>query len=300
MTAGRAQPRDAVASSSHSMEPTFPPPCEPALLYGGEVMHARLKPTGHRFSYGVFCLLIDLDRLDEADRASRLFSVGRRNLLSFHEADHGMADADPSLRSHVDRLLAPTGVDIQGGRVLLLCYPRVLGFVFNPISVYFAYDRSGRLAAAIYEVRNTFGQIHTYVCPVESGQLSPAGLRQERDKVFYVSPFMEMAMRYHFRIRPPGEEVTLRILETDQEGPILSAAFSGRRRPLTSWQVLKSCVKIPFMTAKVVAGIHWEALKLWLKGVKLVTRPEPPELVSYRDQPAAAERTTPHPASRLD
>lgn len=292
--------RTATASIAEPAKPAFPPPSDAALLYVGEVMHARLKPAGHRFTYGVFCLLIDVDRLAEAGRACGMFSVGRRNLVSFREADHGMTETDGSLRRHVDRLLAPTGLNLRGGRVLLLCYPRVLGFVFNPISVYFAYDRYEQLAAVIYEVRNTFGQMHSYVCKVEDGQLSEAGLRQERNKLFYVSPFMGMAMRYRFRIRPPGEDVALRILETDEEGPILSAAFVGRRRPLTSWQVLKSCVKIPLMTVKVVAGIHWEALKLWLKGVKLVTRPEPPELASYRDPPNAAARTVTHPASRLD
>jgi hypothetical protein len=300
MNLGRTMTRAAADPVAEAAELAFPPPGDAALLYVGEVMHARLKPAGHRFTYSVFCLLIDVDRLAEAGRTCGLFSVGRRNLVSFHETDHGMTESDGSLRGHVDRLLAPAGLDLSGGRVLLLCYPRVLGFVLNPISVYFAYDRQGQLAAAIYEVRNTFGQMHSYVCKVEDGQLSEAGLRQERDKLFYVSPFMDMAMRYRFRIRPPGEDVALRILETDDEGPILSAAFVGRRHPLTSWQVLKSCVKIPLMTVKVVAGIHWEALKLWLKGVKLVTRPEPPELASYRDPPNAANRTVTHPASRLD
>lgn len=269
----------------HTGEPLFPPPREPALLYAGEVMHARMKPRAHRFRYSVFCLLIDIDRLSEADRLSRLFSVGRRNLVSFHERDHGMEVADASLRAYVDRLLVPTGLDVAGGRVLLLCYPRVLGFVFNPISVYFVHDRSGRLVVVIYEVRNTFGQMHTYVCPVEAGQLTEAGLRQERDKLFYVSPFMDMGMRYRFRLKPPGGTVGLRILETDAEGPILSASFFGESKAVGAWHILESCVKIPFMTVKVVAGIHWEALKLWLKGVRLVDRPEPPEPVSYSDRP---------------
>ncbi len=128
------------------------------------------------------------------------------------------------------RCAAEHGIDLTGGRCLLLCYPRLLGYTFNPLSVYFCYRADGRLALMIYEVRNTFGDIHAYVLPVRPGELSPAGLRQEQDKLFYVSPFVEMAMRYHFRLTPPGEQVKLRILETDREGPLLAATFSGRRR----------------------------------------------------------------------
>jgi hypothetical protein len=254
-----------------------------AWLFPGDVMHARMKPKAHRFAYKVFNLLIDIDRLDAADRQSRLFSINRLNLLGFFERDHGAGEG--SLRAHVDALLAPTGVDASGGRVWLLCYPRVLGFVFNPISVYFIHDSRGALAALIYEVRNTFGEMHTYVCPVEPGELSDAGVRQERDKLFYVSPFMDMPMRYFFRIRPPGETVAVRILEKDAEGPILAATFHGQRAALTSATVLRLAAAMPLLTLKVVAGIHWEAMKLWFKGVRFYNRPARPEPVSYGDPP---------------
>ncbi len=175
--------------------PAFPPPGGPAALYRGDVMHARMKPKAHRFTYGVYTLLIDIDALDAADRASRFFSVGRRNLLSFEPRDHGDGGRTP-LREHIRRLLAEAGLQTPPARILLLCYPRVLGFVFNPISVYFAYDADGQLIGVVYEVRNTFGDMHTYVAPVRDGELTEAGLRQERDKLFHVSPFMDMAMRY--------------------------------------------------------------------------------------------------------
>ncbi len=258
-------------------------PTDAAWLYPGDVMHARMKPKAHRFAYRVFNLLIDIDRLPEAHRQSRLFSINRFNLMSFFETDHGAGRG--SLRAHVDALLAPTGVDARGGRVWLLCYPRVLGFVFNPISVYFVHDRPGALVALIYEVRNTFGEMHTYVCPVEPGQASEAGIRQERDKLFYVSPFMDMPMRYFFRIRPPGETVAVRILEKDAEGPILAATFHGRREALTSSSVLRLATTMPLLTLKVVAGIHWEAMKLWFKGIRFYDRPPRPEPVSYADPP---------------
>jgi len=146
-------------------------------------MHARLKPMGHRFSYRVMSLLIDLDRLEAANRQSALFGVNRTALYSFNEADHGARDGS-SLRLYAQRRAAEQGVDLTGGQVLLLCYPRLLGFTFNPLSVYFCYRAGGELALVIYEVRNTFGEIHAYVVPVKPGELSDAGLRQEQEKLF--------------------------------------------------------------------------------------------------------------------
>ena len=248
----------------------FPPPEAAASLYFGDVMHARLKPVGHRFNYKVFCLLVDPDRLTEAARQTWLFSIGRFNLLSFRPADHG--DGTP-LHAHVQGLLTDSGVACS--RVLLLCYPRVLGFVFNPISVYFCYD-SSVLTAIVYEVRNTFGQIHSYVAPVRAGELDEAGLKQERPKLLYVSPFMDMDLTYKFRLKPPGETIAIRILETDASGPILAATFAGKRHELNAASVLKGFFGLPLMTLKVVFGIHWQALKLWRKGMRLRTRPKPP------------------------
>ena len=242
-----------------------------AALYVGKVMHARLKPVGHRFNYRVMSLLIDLGRLEVADRQTPLFGVNRRALYSFYEADHGERDGS-SLRLYAQRCAGEHGIDLTGGRVLLLCYPRLLGYTFNPLSVYFCYHASEQLALVIYEVRNTFGDIHAYVLPVKSGDISPAGIRQTQDKRFYVSPFVEMAMRYHFRVVPPKDQVKLRILEADSEGPLLSATFNGRRRVLTTRELLRSFFSLPAVTAKIIVAIHWEALRLWLKGVRLVPR----------------------------
>lgn len=257
-----------------------------AALYVGDIMHQRLKPFGHRFRYRVFSLLVDLDRLEAADRLSALFSVNGRNLVSFHEKDHADTASTP-LRAYADRLLAEAGLD-RAARILLVCYPRILGYVFNPISVYYAYDGDGALVAMIYEVRNTFGERHSYVCPLSDGEMSEGGLRQSCDKLFHVSPFIGIAARYHFRMLPPGAEIRWRILETDGEGPLLSATFSGRRLPLTSAALLRLTALIPFLPFKIVAGIHWEALKLWLKGARYISRPAPPPAVSiHRPRPLA-------------
>jgi DUF1365 family protein len=245
-----------------------------AAIYLGKVMHARLRPVLHRFSYRVMSLLIDLDRLDDADRQSRLFAVNRAALFSFHEADHGERNGAP-LSAHVRRLAAERGVALAGGRIFLLCYPRLLGYGFNPLSIYFCYRVSGELALLIYEVRNTFGEIHPYVLPVEDGHRRGELLRQSQTKQFYVSPFMEMETRYQFRLSLPHEQVKVRILQSDRAGPMLAATFSGRRQPLTSRSLLAAFLAIPLMTFKVIAAIHWEALRLWLKGVPLVPRPRP-------------------------
>jgi uncharacterized protein len=246
----------------------------PASLYFGTVMHARLKPMGHRFTYQVMNALIDIGRLADADRISRLFRVNRRGIFSFYERDHGPRDGS-SLRAHVEQLLRARDVELDGGRILLLCYPRLFGYVFNPLSVYYCYDAGGALAALIYEVRNTVGGIHSYVLPVGAAEASEAGIRQTQDKTFYVSPFIGMAMRYHFRMLPPGESVKVRILETDADGPLLAATFSGRRHGLTTGELVAALLRLPFVTLKVMGAIHFEALRLWLKGARLHPPPRP-------------------------
>ncbi len=245
-------------------------------------MHARLKPMSHRFNYRVFNILIDLDQLNEAGKGTWLFSVDRINFVSFHTRDHIDGDT-PTLRAYVDGLLARAGLAERPARVLLACYPRVFGQVFNPLSVYYAFDAEGSVVALIYEVRNTFGERHTYVCPVEPGQSSDAGIRQERAKLFHVSPFIGMEMRYHFRMRPPGETMHWRILETDRDGPLLSATYSGRRLEMTSRTLANCLLRIPFQTWKIIVGIHFEALRLWFKGARYIPRSAPPAKVSFED-----------------
>ncbi|MEM5492224.1 DUF1365 domain-containing protein [Hoeflea sp. AS16] len=256
----------------------------PACLYAGDVMHQRMKPVGHRFRYKVYSILVDLDRLDEADRLSPLFSVNGSNVMSFHEADHLRGAEQPTLRTHIDALLADAGLDQPAARIELACYPRIFGQVFNPLSVYYAYDNDGQPLALVYEVRNTFGENHTYVCRIEAGDLTAAGIRQSRSKLFYVSPFVEMDARYDFRMNLPGKQLKWRIMETDQSGPLLAATYNGARRAMSSESILACLLQIPLLTWKIVGGIHYEALKLWLKGMRYVPRPAPPPSASFREQ----------------
>jgi uncharacterized protein len=267
-----------------------PPPgiadIAPALLYYGNVMHQRMRPVGHRFDYKVFSLLVDLDRLEEAGRLSPLFSINGFNLLSFHESDHIRGSNSERLRDHVDTLLAEAGLGRNPARILLACYPRVLGRVFNPLSVFYAYDEAGVLVALVYQVRNTFGEDHTYVCPVEPGERSQAGIRQERRKIFHVSPFLGMELSYHFRMVPPGETLKWRILETDADGPLLAATYSAEAQSLDTRAILRNVARIPMLTWKIVGGIHFEAFRLWLKGVTYFSKPDAPARVSYPGAPA--------------
>ncbi len=256
-----------------TLEQNGPSPEAAGVLYPGEVMHARLKPFGHRFAYRVFSLLVDIDRLAELGRMSWLLGVNRPGLASFRESDH-VSTPGESLRAYVDRLLADAGLDRPAARVLLLAYPRIFGYVFNPISVYFCYDEADALIALIYAVRNTFGGQHIYVSPIRPGELGPAGVRQMQAKRFHVSPFIGMDARYHFRILPPGKTVRLRIHETENGEPLLAATFAGSARRLTTPDLGACLVKFPFLTLKIVVGIHWEALKLWLKGARFHPSPK--------------------------
>jgi len=245
-------------------------------LYVGSVMHHRVKPVRHRLSYRVFSLLADLDELPRLDRELRLFAHNRFGLLGFRDRDFGpLGGMGTDLKIWAEGQLVAAGIE-GGGPVRLLCFPRVLGFTFNPLCVWFCHRRDGTLAAIIHEVSNTFGQRHAYLIPAATG---PDGLvRQRCDKGFYVSPFMEMETAYHFRIRPPGglagEPLAVSIRQTDGEGPVLHAALTARRVELTDGAILRAWARHPLMTAKVVASIHWEALHLWRKG--LAIRPRPP------------------------
>lgn len=234
-----------------------------SALYAGTVTHQRLRPRRHRLAYRVFSLLVDLDELPSLDRRLKLFGHNRAALFSVYDRDHGDGGGTP-LREFLERQLAAAGIDAAGGSIRMLCYPRILGYAFNPLTVYFCHDRDGALAAILYEVSNTFSERHLYVLPAAEAD---GVVRHSCRKEFFVSPFMPMDCRYAFRIRPPGEKLTVSIAEQDGEGPLLAAVFTGRRRPLTDGGLARALFTYPLMTFKVIAGIHWEALRLWLKGV---------------------------------
>ena len=243
-------------------------------LYAGLVVHQRLRPRRHRLRYRIFQVLLDLDELPALDRSLRGFGHNRAALVGFHDRDHGPGEDRP-LRPHVEAQLARAGIVPDGGRILILCMPRVLGQAFNPLTLYFCYRRAGALAAILYEVNNTFGQRHSYLIPVEAA--ADGIVRQACDKGFYVSPLQHMAMRYDFTVRPPAEDLFVAIRSSDAEGPMLHAAFTARRSDLTDAAILRAVLGAPLLMLKVVAAIHWEALRTWLKGARFHGRPPLPE-----------------------
>jgi uncharacterized protein len=255
---------------------------EPAL-YQGRVMHQRLRPFRHRFVYRVFSLLLDLDRLEESGRRLRLLAIERPGVMSFCAADHGARDGSP-LRPWVERELAAHGLGHAAERIFLLCFPRVLGYVFNPLSVYWCYGPDEGLGAIIYEVKNTFGEQRAYVLPVAAGRPADAPIRQGCAKDLYVSPFIAMAAGYRFKLSPPGERVSIAIQEEVEAGAQLVATLTAERRPLTDRALALAMLGQPLMTYKVIAGIHWEAMKLWWKGAKL--QPRDPQSGAYASSSA--------------
>jgi len=242
-------------------------------LYVGSVMHRRLRPRVHRFRYSAFWFLLDLDELDELSNKLRWFSYNRFNIFSFYDADHGEGTATP-VRIQIERRLAEAQVDLAGSRIFLLCMPRTLGYCFNPISIYFCYRSDASLAAVVYQVHNTFRERHSYVIKVENQDIP---LHQRSKKLFYVSPFLDMDMRYDFRITGPDERIAVGICASSWQEPVLNAVLAGLRGDLTDRNLISVFLKIPAITIKVIAAIHWEALRLWAKGIGLRQRPLPPK-----------------------
>lgn len=234
-------------------------------LYIGEVMHRRLDRFAYRFNYSVFSLLLDLDELPQLPRRLRLFSRNRFNLFSFHDADHGARDGRP-LRPWVEGLLRARGIGLEGGRVLLLCFPRVLGYVFNPMSVWYCQHRDGSLRAIVCEVRNTFGEMHHYVLAPSGG--GPMDWRPvyHADKAFHVSPFIGPKAEYRFRFDEPLARMRVYIDESAEGESLLQASLSGVQVPLTDARLFRAFWCVPLMPFKVMAAIHWQALKIWLRG----------------------------------
>ena len=218
-------------------------------------------------------VLLDLDELPALDRKLRLFGYNCPALFSFRDRDHLAGDARP-LRVQVEAELAAAKLDLGGGAIRVLCMPRVLGFVFNPISAYFCHRPDGTLGAMLYEVNNTFGQRHSYLIPISAEAAGQAMVAQSCDKAFHVSPFMEMAMRYQFKVAAPGALARLVVDAHDADGQMLAASFTGQRAKMNDRNIAQAFMAHPLLALAVLAGIHFEAVKLLLKGLRL--KPAPP------------------------
>ncbi|MBB5751515.1 DUF1365 domain-containing protein [Prosthecomicrobium pneumaticum] len=257
---------------------------EVSALYAGRVWHQRISPRRHRLDYRMFWMLIDLDELDALDRRLLFFSRGRFNLFSFHDADHGDGSGAP-LRTQIEGHLVEAGIADPIGAIRIVAMPRLLGYAFNPLTLYFCYTTAGRLRAIVYEVNNTFGERHAYLIAVDRPEEET--IRQTVDKSFYVSPFLDMDMTYRFAIRPPGSSLSVSIGAYSAGEPVLAAAFRGERRALSDRALLAAFFAFPAMTLKVIVGIHWEALKIRLKGIGFRRRPPAPAQFVTVGEPVA-------------
>lgn len=242
-------------------------------LYMGQVRHARYRPKKHRFAYRVFSAFLNVDDIDRGTLGLRLFSINRFNLFSIRQSDHGAKDGGP-LRPFIESLLDEAGLPAPK-YIHILCYPRMFGFAFNPLTVYYCHD-GDTADAMVYEVRNTFGDDHIYVVPLD-GRGDETPILHQRDKLMHVSPFIGMQARYHFSAALPDDKLRLVIRETQDDEPLLVASFAGTRKPLSDANVLRAFLTHPLMTIKVLVAIHLEAAKLFMKGVPFIRRPEPPQ-----------------------
>ena len=239
-----------------------------SYIYTGTVIHKRFKPKVHSFNYSVFSLLIDLSELDLMNNNLRIFSYNKFNIVSFYSKDHGPRDGS-SLRNWVIENLKKNNIEIEGIQIKLLCYPRIFGYVFNPLSVFYIYNKNSELISILYEVKNTFGDQHTYIFKTKKNENL---IQHICKKKFYVSPFIKMDCIYFFRLLKPGNRVSVIIDLQDQEGKILYASQDGEKSELNNKNLIRSYIKHPLMSFKIIVAIHFEAFKLWSKGIKFIKK----------------------------
>ncbi len=249
-------------------------------IYTGHVAHVR--PGKHRLRYPVFMITLDLDNVP-SDLQRLKHNHGA--LFSFFDRDHA-SKRDAPLKPQIEAKLREAGIAWSGGRVVLLTMPRLFNFVFNPLSVYFCYRGDGSVAALVHEVSNTFGESHFYVLPPRME--TNGTITQSCAKEFFVSPFLEGGLNYEFSITPPGERVSVAMLVRRGDEVALTASFAGAHRELTDAQLVRVWLANPLMTFKVITGIHWEALRMWLKGVRFLGRRGQSPRPSVREKKAAA------------
>ena len=231
-----------------------------SCIYNGIVTHTRVKPVKHVLQYKTFSILIDLDEINVLDNSIKIFSYNKFNIFSFYDKDHGERDGS-NLKEWVLRNIEKFDIKGEINKIKILCYPRVFGYVFNPLSIFYCYEKD-KLKAIFYEVKNTFNEQHTYIFKIKENEK----IEQKCKKKFYVSPFMDMETYYNFKLLNPDRSLSVFIKQTDSEGTILTATQTGDKKEFSFNQLLKNFFKYPLMTIKIISSIHYEALLLWKKG----------------------------------
>ena len=239
-----------------------------SCIYSGLITHKRFKPKKHFFTYRTFSLLINLSEIKAIENKVNFFSYNKFNILSFYNIDHGPRDGS-LLNKWVEKKLANAKINIKGGFIKLLCYPRFFGYVFNPLSIFYCYDKKSKLKAILYEVKNTFNEQHIYLFKYKN---SSNLILHKCNKKFYVSPFIEMKTFYNFRLTKPNNNISVLIKQTDKNGLLLIAHQVGKRIQLNSKNLFFQFLKHPLMSFKVILAIHYEAFRLWFKGIRLVKK----------------------------
>ena len=231
-----------------------------SCIYNGEVTHTRFKPVRHFLKYKTFSLLIDLDEINELDNRISIFSHNKFNVFSFYDKDHGERDGS-NLKEWVLTNIRKFNIDGKINKIKILCYPRIFGYVFNPLSIFYCYEND-KLKAIFYEVKNTFNEQHTYIFKVKNND----EITQKCKKRFYVSPFMDMETYYNFKLTNPKEKLSVFIKQTDEKETILIASQTGDKKEFCFKQLMLNFFKYPLMTIKIITSIHYEAFLLWKKG----------------------------------
>ena len=231
-----------------------------SCIYNGEVTHTRFKPVRHFLKYKTFSLLIDLDEINLLDKSIGIFSHNKFNIFSFYDKDHGDRDGG-NLKDWVISNLKKFRIKENITNIKVLCYPRILGYVFNPLSIFYCYEKD-KLVAIFYEVKNTFNEQHTYIFKIKNNE----EIIQKCRKKFYVSPFMDMETFYNFKLLNPNDKLSVFIKQTDADGTILTATQTGDKKEFSFKQLAINFLKYPLMTIKIISSIHYEALLLWKKG----------------------------------
>ena len=231
-----------------------------SCIYNGEVNHTRFKPVKHFLNYKTFSLFIDLDEIEQLDKSISIFSHNKFNIFSFYNKDHGDRDGN-CLKKWVISNLKKYKIEGNISKIKILCYPRIFGYVFNPLSIFYCYEND-KLKSIFYEVKNTFNEQHTYIFKIKDGE----EIKQKCKKKFYVSPFMDMETFYNFKLIDPNQRLSIMIKQTDAEGTVLTATQTGDKKEFNFKQLLINFFRYPLMTLKIISSIHFEALLLWKKG----------------------------------
>lgn len=250
-----------------------------SALYVGKLRHRRFTPRSHSFTYPVFLSFLDIDHLPELLRVAPFTSYNRWNWLSYDERDH-FGDPRKPLRARLAEDAARLGIELPSGPIFLLTHLRYFGYVFNPVSFFYCYDQHGHLAVILSEVNNTFGESQNYWLSAANERHNAAARRFTSVKRMHVSPFNGMEMEYDWIFTPPGDRLVAHMNTSIAGQRNFDATLQLERRPWNSEALLKSLLRFPFMTLQVIGAIHWEALKLWLKGVPVYTHQ--PKLDSAR------------------